>query len=243
MTNPDQQNANSVLDQLVGDGKKFANIEALAKGKADADAFIEKLANENKELRGIITAQDSRVAKLESRLSILDRLGDRSDEGGDDNRDADTSNNTQKGDTPPSGLSETDALKLIERHDTEKQHKANRQYVDGVLAKQLGSEAAAFVKQRGAELGLSEQALVQLATTSPKAFLSMLGLAAESTSQNPMYKGTGSTASSNSKAPTRNKTYYDKLKSEMGAKKFAFDRGIQIQMHKDMLAMGDAFES
>lgn len=245
MSDTDPTIANSVLDQLVGPGKKFADDEALAKGKLAADAFVDKLTSENRDLRNIITAQDSRLAKMESRLSILDRLGNDSEEDDPDNRGGGVPNKTPDSEvTPPIGFSEADALKLIEKHDVGKQHAANRQLVDQVLNKQLGSEAAAFVKQRGSELGLSEQALVQLATTSPKAFLSMLGLSVEGSPSNSMYRGgSGSDALNNNRPATRNKTYYDKLKTEMGAKKFAFDRSTQIQMHKDMQALGDAFES
>ena len=52
-TAPDQ-GANvegSILDALVGEGKKYANLEELAKGKAEADSFIDKLKDENSDLR------------------------------------------------------------------------------------------------------------------------------------------------------------------------------------------------
>ena len=46
-----QLDTNSFLDQLVGEGKKFANIEDLAKGKLNSDEHIDKLENENQRLR------------------------------------------------------------------------------------------------------------------------------------------------------------------------------------------------
>jgi len=41
----------------------------------------------------------------------------------------------------------------------------------------------------------------------------------------------------------RNKAYYDKVKNEMGAKAFVMNQKVQIQMHKDMQALGDAWDS
>ena len=37
----------SVLGDLVGDGRKFNDVEALAKGKLEADKFIEQMKQEN----------------------------------------------------------------------------------------------------------------------------------------------------------------------------------------------------
>ena len=39
------------LTELVGEGKRYATVEALAKGRLDADAFIEQLKRENAGLR------------------------------------------------------------------------------------------------------------------------------------------------------------------------------------------------
>lgn len=239
--NPDA--STGLLAQLVGPGKKFADEEALAKGKFEADAFIQKLIGENKDLKGIVTTQETRLARMEARLSILDRLGDSSSDV--DEPSTTTSTQTSQTATPPAGLSEADTLRLIEQHELDKQRKANVAYVDNVLAKALGTEAVAFMRQRASELGVAPELFQQMAGSSPKALLSMLGLNPEGKNQsNPMY-----TAGANGKAPTpgtspvRNRSFYEKQKAEMGATKFAFDTKLQIQMHKDMQTLGDAFDS
>src|SRR5688572_12541162 len=60
----DDNNQGSILEQLVGEGKKFADAEALAKCKAESDAFIETLKREQAELR----------RELDTRLSLEDFL-------------------------------------------------------------------------------------------------------------------------------------------------------------------------
>ncbi len=54
----------SYLDVLVGEGKKFANAEALAKAKLDADLHIKRVEEENKALRNRDTNYDLILAEL-----------------------------------------------------------------------------------------------------------------------------------------------------------------------------------
>jgi hypothetical protein len=95
-----------------------------------------------------------------------------------------------------------------------------------------------------------------LARRSPNALLNMLGIPndkdqgrATKTSQqvgghqssvNTDAMGLGD---SPSRGTTRDNAYYDKLKQEMGISKFVMDRKLQIQMHKDMSQLGEAFFS
>jgi len=56
------ESTTSVTDTLVGEGKKFASIEALAAGKAESDKFIEQLQGE---LKGLRTDLDKRLSQEE----------------------------------------------------------------------------------------------------------------------------------------------------------------------------------
>lgn len=55
----------SYLDALVGEGKKFSDVESLARAKLDADLHIKKLEEETKALRAKETNYDLILAKLE----------------------------------------------------------------------------------------------------------------------------------------------------------------------------------
>jgi len=47
----------SVLGDLVGEGRKFNDVEALAKGKLEADRFIEQMKQENASLKADLEKQ------------------------------------------------------------------------------------------------------------------------------------------------------------------------------------------
>lgn len=242
---PTSNNADSVLDQLVGAGKKFSDVEALAKGKQESDAFIQKLTDELRTLKGIVLAQDAKNAKLEARLSILDRLGDRTDDNsGTEDREPDLRNKGDAQHTTVKSLSEADVVATIQQHEQQKKAQENRRYVDETLSKMLGAEATGFIRQRAAELNISPEMLVSTAQTSPKAFFSLVGLAPENaTSSNSMYKPGNAPANATTKPPVRNSAYYAKLQQEMGTKKFVMDKALQVQMHQDMRTLGDAFDA
>lgn len=58
-----QQTQESFLDQLVGEGKKFSDVEQLAKGKIHADEHAKKLESENETLRSTILEQTEKMDK------------------------------------------------------------------------------------------------------------------------------------------------------------------------------------
>lgn len=235
------QEKTSALDQLVGPGKKFQTAEDLALGKLNADTFVEKLTQENRDLRNLVNQQDARVSKLETKISILDRL-----DGGDTTvtNNPDTTTTTPTTTTVTQGLSEGDALKLIERvkqNDVQAQNKAE---VDAVLQSTLGDKAVAFVRQRANELGMKDADLHALALTSPKAFLAMLGISKTNAQGNPMYQpSSNNNAVQNPGAAVRNEVFYKTMQDKMGVKKFVLDKQVQRQMHMDMQTMGDSYFS
>ena len=236
------QEKTSALDQLVGPGKKFQTAEDLALGKLNADTFVEKLTQENRDLRNLVNQQDARVSKLETKISILDRL-----DGGDTTvtTNPDTTTTTHGNTTTVTqGLSEGDALKLIERvkqNDVQAQNKAE---VDAILQSTLGDKAVAFVRQRANELGMRDVDLHALALTRPKAFLALLGISKQNQSGNPMYQpsNSGNTVT-NPSAAVRNEAFYKALQDKVGIKKFVMDKPTQRQMHLDMQTLGDAYFS
>lgn len=231
----------SALDQLVGPGRKFQTPEDLAKGKLNADTFIESLTRENRELRTLVNQQDTRVSQLEAKVSILDRLDGSASTV---TTPATTTTTTAVATTAPAtGLSEDAALELIKRVKKDEVRAANKTEVDSVLFANFGDKAVAFVKQRAAELGISDAEVHNLALTSPKAFLSMLGVNKTNAQGNAMYVATGNGMTPPNPTAIRNQKYYDDLKTKMGPRKFVTDKAIQIQLHKDMQTLGDAYFS
>lgn len=241
MTTPDpnaptpQTQTTSPLEALVGPDKKFQSVEDLARGKLEADNYITKIVDENKQLRTVVTAQDRRLASLESKLSILDRLETPPNTG---NPGVPVQQSQPQTPAAPS-LTEEDVLKLVEQRDVNAKAQANKVEVDQTLNKVLGANAAGFVLQKAAELGVTPAYLHNLALTSPKAFYATLGIDTNANQGGTMHKGgIRPTAPS---AEVRNEAWYTAKKNEVGIKKFVMDKELQKQMWRDMDTLGDAF--
>lgn len=229
----------SVLGALVGPGKKYANEEALAKSRLDADAYIQKLENETAELRSVTNTLLSEMDQLKARASILDRINPPGNNGTDPSRQP-VSNPSQP--PAPNAISQDDVEKLIEQAEQKKAARKNISDVDAALTKALGSDAQAYVKQKASDLGMDVEELHAIAAKSPNAFLSMIGINSQGpVPGNSMYVAGNPRGVQNPSAPIRNKSFYDKMQKEMGTVKFVMDKNVQIQMHKDMQALGDNF--
>lgn len=252
--NTNQQNTNSqqptgVLSELVGEGKKFVDAEALAKGKKEADAFVDHLKGENATLRDLVTELAAKADRASGLEGILQRVknGNANDGGGNP---APNQQNTQQANQPDTGKIVEDVIKLLEEKDRTTKGMANIAVVDAALSQAFGNSATAkeAVKVKAAELGLSVEEIYKIGAQSPNALYQMLGVQ-HGTSGNGgnanLIAGQGTNTSYNQSNSTgqRNAAYYEKLKNEMGVRKFVMDRRLQIQLHKDMQTLGDRWES
>lgn len=235
----------SIVDELVGEGKKFATVEDALKGKIEADEFIGQLKNENKELRtllGTAMTAEERAATVQTILSKLNA--------GASNTPGTTPGAQGKGadgNQSVKALTADDARKLFLEMEQAKKADENIRAVEETLVAKFGDKTKVeqAIAQRAVELGVTEGVLKSLAATSPKAYLRMMGL----DQQTSMSGGsTASRSAVNTAALTtdglvRDKAFYDKKKAEMGATKFALDSKLQQQMWRDMKALGDRFDS
>jgi hypothetical protein len=159
---------------------------------------------------------------------------------------SDNSSSDNLGGNQPVGLTREDVVNLLSERDANLRAKQNREAVNAKLGEMFGDSAPDKIRNRSKELGLSERALLNLAETSPKAFIALIDNSAEG-------KGTSRTtgrSTMNTEAiergnlvnhEVRNQAYYDKMKQQMGVKAFLMDTKVQVQLHKDMNRLGDAF--
>ena len=146
----------TLVDELVGEGKKFDSVEALAKGKKEADEHIINLQREQKELR----------EELDKRLSAEDTAA----------RLQEKTKNSQENTTQASASEVSDLVKKTIQEMTDKERsEANINKADAVLAEKYGEKRAEIVKAKAVELGVTIEFLEQTAATSPNAFLGMIG--------------------------------------------------------------------
>lgn len=232
------------LSELVGDGKKFKTVEDLAKGKLESDNFIAKLQAENNELRTLLKTTEEKVIRAATVEDILKRV-----EGVSKPTSTPAASGTDG--NQPVSLTREDVVNLLAQREQEAKAKANYAMANRTLVEAYGDKAKEVVATKAAELGISPAMLKAMAETSPKAFLTVLGVGSAPSA--PSVSRTGSAGRGNvntaaiSNSPpigeVRNQSFYDKMRKEMGAIKFATNTNLQVQMHKDMERLGDAFFS
>jgi len=237
-----------ILNQLVGDGKKFKSFEDLAKGKIEADSFIEKIKGENETLRTLL----KEIAKSDSEDTLADLIAERAkNNAGSKSPMTNGALPNSNSDRQPATVDKEKIMEAVREYSRAERESANELRTNQILAEMFGEKAVAEVASRAKVKGVSGDVLKSVAKTSPDAFFAMLGI--EVMNGNAEGKGlkqggVGGNGSVNSDAraadrtgDVRNQAYYDRLKNEMGVRKFVLDRALQLQMHKDMQAQGDAF--
>lgn len=233
-------NASDLLAQLVGDGRKFRTVEDLAKGKVEADGFVDKLKNENFTLRQLLREN----FKAASEESLMEEMRARIDKSNANNKP------DEKPVGQPNGVDRKAVAEAVAELRKEEMRATNSALVNRTLAEKFGDKALETVAGLAKSKGIPGEVLKNVAETSPEAFFSMLGIdnnRANANGVNRVGNGKGSVNSEALKSGddvdpnVRNKAYYDRLQKEMGATKFALNRKLQLEMHKDMQALGDSF--
>ena len=229
---PSTEDQGSPYEQLVGEGKRYKDNDALAASKLEGDRHIGNLESELAEMR----------EELNKRLAVEDVL----------NRIEARQTPPQESSNPapqePSeqpenrGVSKDEIAKLIqdtiEQTDTLKTRKSNMDAVKSALTKKFGGDYASKVRAKLNELQLGEDFANGLAATQPKAFLALVGVDEVSTGASPEPSSTVRTEL-NPQSDKRNYAYYQKLRRENPSEYFS--TRVTMQMHKDAMEQGDSF--
>lgn len=217
-----------VLSQLVGEGKKYATPEDLARSRLKADEFIDTLKAENRQLREEAAAR----AKLED---MIDRLSQRQ-----------IPEPTPQ-DNPPEKVTKVNEApnveelvkKVFDQRYAEEIAQTNLNKVTEYVKQTFGEDYETKFKARLSELALSSKEAQALAINNPNAFIRILGQAP----QKPMDTGAPPRGEVNlgfkPQGTARDMTYYNELKARDPA---AYNsQKVQIQMHRDALELGERF--
>lgn len=207
---------------LVGEGRKYRNVEDLAKAYMSADEFIERMKGENATLR-------DELAKAKTIDDVLKQL-----------KAPPSETPADKGEkTSPQGLSATEVAAIVRREmtgaETERTRQANLVKADAAMKKIFGEKAKeAFDKE--ADTPEKRQALMQLASVAPEKFIALFAPAQNaagsqvdgSTSVNTAALN-GGMASGRDADPSC-KEFYDNLRRKEPAKYYSHT--VQLQMNK-----------
>lgn len=225
------------LETLVGEGKKYANADELAKAYQHASTYIEQLKTENSGIREDLNKR----ATAEEILEQIRKGADR------------PSGNTEEI-TPPvvkPPVSDDDLVNRIREVTTAEREREriaiNVTTVADALVATYGSEAKAneVVRAKAAELGVSTQWLQDVAARSPKAFFVTIGISepTQTTNSAPKQDANPQALAANTGGAIKPATYafYENLRRTDS--KLYWTPKVQNQMMKDAIAKGDAFHT
>lgn len=215
------------LDNLVGEGKKFKTVEDLAKGKVAADEHISNLEKELDAMRKQLNPQFDAEKQLTELRAEIQALRTNPPQG-------------RSGEPTASSLTVEGITALVnetitraERNQTISQ---NITQANNAVVEHFGNldAAAAAVKEKAAELGMSIEDLKGIAAKSPTAFQKIVLGAAGKAGEGPL--NPQSTITKQPDAPRMGdpkpgtKEYFDTI-FKTDRKKY-FTPEIQMQLHK-----------
>tara|TARA_R100000951_G_scaffold87797_1_gene75747 strand:- start:1242 stop:2009 length:768 start_codon:yes stop_codon:yes gene_type:complete len=227
----------SFLSQLVeAKGENWKDPEVLAKGKIEADGYIQTL-------EGQLTQMREDLKKKEYQDEVLEQLQKKATESTAVNNGVPNNNNSNTdGENTTRNLSEEDLKSLVEQtlnqREADAVTKTNLQRVDEELDKTFGTNAEEVVKKKAEELGMSMDRLSEIASESPNAFFTLIG--EPKPTFNPMVNGSVRTEGVNMQVSTdRNWQYYQKLRRENPNQ--YYEPKMQQQLLQDRMRLGDNF--
>jgi hypothetical protein len=224
-------------EELVGEGKKFSDNEALAKSIVHKDSFIERLKAEQAGLRQELNTR----VKMEEFIDKMNTLSQvKSPSNGQDSPGRTTEDN-------PKGLTDEDLNKLLDTKlsEREKQLKAtlNVEQVKQKLQEALGPQYATKLEQMTNTLGLSREYLNSIASTSPAAFLKLVGIEEKKSRDDiftpPPRSQVNPDTQVSFNSGSRNVKYYENLFNNDPEKYWS--PKVQNEMHADRKKLGARF--
>jgi hypothetical protein len=196
-------------EELVGEGKKFKDPEALARSKAEADQFIARLLQEKREL-------EESLAKRNNEDDFLDKLKAVTRPQSEPDQDTKPDAGTREAAVDPQAIEA-----LVEKKLTEKQaaaeRKANLEKVFSKLEETYGANFKARVQAQARELGVGTDFLTDVAARTPDAFYRLMGLDQPQRPTDAFAPPPRSTAGTgSSQVGQKNYQYYQQQRREKG---------------------------
>jgi hypothetical protein len=222
----------SYVAELVGEGKKFADVEALARGKIESDLFIGQLTAEAALLREEVQRRKS-MEELMDNIKTLQSTPPAST----------TNNQNQNPADPPNPNNPVDIHSEIEtaleQREAISRAKTNLNYVSEVLERNYGPGFAKIVADKAKEMGVGLKFIDDLAKTTPKAVFAMLQISetpSPTTRQAPAVRSNPGTAQPSG---VKNFKYYQDLRRKNPSEYFKYE--THQAMLKALETMGDDF--
>ena len=231
------QPQDSFVQKLVeAKGDNWKDPEVLAKGKIEADGYIQKLEEQLTNMREDLGKQDYAKDLLEQlQNKAADPINAKNAMPNND------TGGTSEGNTNPN-LSEEDLKSLVERTLTERDKdsvvKQNLNLVNEEMEKSYGTDASAKIQNKAKELGLTLERMQEIAAESPNAFFNLIGEPKKDFK--PMVEGSVRTEGVNMQASNeRDWSYYQNLRRDN--RSLYYSPKIQRQLIEDKNRLGGKF--
>lgn len=240
-TTPQIDPNKNYLEELVGDNKKFKSPEDLARGKAEADLYVDHLKRQLDEMREDTSRLREEYNAREKLQDLIDRLENNGGQSAssDDNLNANETNMKQRQEPDYDTLI---SAKLKEARQKEKEEE-NFSSVVNKLQERYGASYKQRFSEQAQELGLDRESAERMARTSPKAFFKTFGLDEEQrrdTFDAPVRNTQRGDSQLNKSVPKRTWSYYQNMR-KTNPDLYHNPKTI-AQMHKDRVELGDAFK-
>lgn len=219
----EDQIPDNAYEALVGADKKFKDNELLARGKIESDNFIKKLQAENSMLKTEVAS----AKKLEEFFNKVNQ----------------NQANTAVNNPPESQQNDNPDISAIVNAEIEKRLGAQRlaeniNIVTNTLTERYGEAVTAEVAKKAVELGVTKAYLQELASKSPKVFLSLFPEGPARNTKDVFSAGPRTQVSSSPQfTNARNQAYYDDLRKK---DRKTWD-SMTTQRMADALALGEDF--
>lgn len=230
----EHQEPSNYLDHLVGEDKKFKDMESLAKGKYQSDEYVKTLERQLDEYRkDLIKEREENTLRAE-----FEKLKDQI------TKPVQQSNITQQpAEVKPVNQDEIRSLvsNTVQEIENSKKRDSNFNLVVDKLKERFGSNYQSLLEQQIKALNLTVDEANELARTKPQLLLKTLGMDAPVTKENfqtPPRTNTN-TSSFRPEVKKRDWSYYQELKNK--SPKEYYSARTNVQMHNDMMELGENF--
>lgn len=218
------------FEDLVGEGKKYRDQDAVAHAIAEKDRFIERLKQENAEAR-------EAAQKRANEEEFLTRMETLSRGKSPETRDPPSTEGTQTTAITPETIEQ-----MLEAREAKKARETNLSTSLQKLQETFGDDYKRHVQKQAQSLNTTTAELTELASKSPAAFLRLMGIGeqtkADAFSAPPRSSMTVQPGTVNSN--TKDYAYYAKQRLEKG-EGWYFSLPVQKEIWEQAKALGPAF--
>lgn len=237
--NPDQDVIDpnkDYLEDLVGEGKKYADVAALTRAVLHKDQHIKRLESENNGMRKDFSDWREQQNTVLSLKEVLDQLKEQN-ASGDKTPEGTGEEQTQRVD-----MKEIETLfsNKYQEFKSMERRQQNEQSVLSKLKERYGESYEQHLKTQMDEIGMSQDEALELAREKPQAFTKLFMEERKTeTFQAPPNNARRSDSFAPSGAQKRDMAYYEKIRAEKPD--VYWSPKIQGQMHEDAERLGESF--